>query len=99
MSTPLFDTSVFDDALFGGAAELFDDAAFDSVVFEVGGATGVDATATVLAATTTAAGGPAAVSNSDQGGVAQRRFFLSRARLRPNCWTVFMASSPSLTAR
>ena len=33
MSTPLFDTSVFDDALFGGAAELFDDAVMGAAVW------------------------------------------------------------------
>lgn len=34
--TPLFDSAVFDDALFGGSAELFDGAVFDNAIFDEG---------------------------------------------------------------
>jgi hypothetical protein len=34
--TPLFDGAVFDDALFGGSAELFDGAVFDAALFDEG---------------------------------------------------------------
>lgn len=34
MAAPVYDSLVFDDALFGGAGELFDAAIFDVLVFE-----------------------------------------------------------------
>lgn len=36
MSTPIFDLGIFDRALFGGNAELFDAAIFDPVIFDTG---------------------------------------------------------------
>jgi hypothetical protein len=35
-ATPLFDSAVFDDALFGGSAGLFDGAVFDPALFDEG---------------------------------------------------------------
>jgi len=34
MASPVFDSLVFDDALFGGAGELFDAGLFDATLFE-----------------------------------------------------------------